>query len=60
MNTIPDGTAALGAITRKKGQEDFCECVADKWLARSVPGQKIYECTRGSFENGVAMTILKW
>lgn len=60
LKTIPDATAALDAITRKKGQEDFYECAADKWLARSVPGQKIYECTRGSFGNGVAMTILKW
>lgn len=59
-STIPDGTAALDAVIRKKGQEDFCECLADKWLIRSVPGQKIYECTRGSFGNEVAMTILKW
>jgi len=60
LKTIPETTAAFTAITDKKGQEDFCECAADKWLARSVPGQKIYECTRGSFDNGVAMTILKW
>ena len=60
LKTIPETTAAFTAITDKKGQEDFCECVADKWLARSVPRQKIYECTRGSFDNGVAMTILKW
>lgn len=60
LKAIPDETAAQDAIIRKRGQEDFCECAADKWLSRAVPGQKIYECTRGSFENGVAMTILKW
>lgn len=60
LNAVPNATAALNAITSKKGQENFYQCAADKWLTRSVPGQTIYECTRGSFRNGVAMTILKW
>lgn len=60
MSLIPEGTAASRAITNRRGQEGFWECSADKWLCRAVPNQKVFECTRGSFDNGVAMTIIKW
>jgi Zn-dependent peptidase ImmA (M78 family) len=60
IDMVPESTAAYRAITSKRGQEDFWECSADKWLCRAIPNQRVYECTRGSFDNGVAMTILKW
>lgn len=44
----------------KMQQEHFTICDANKWLRRSVPSQVVYECTRGSYDSGAAMTILKW
>lgn len=60
MNSIPTDTAAYHAIANKVQQSDFSECDSDKWLARTIPSKKIYECTRGRYGNGFAMTILKW
>jgi len=59
LRSIPDDTAAHKAITQKVQQNKFEKCDAGKWLSSAVAGQKIYECTRGSYKNGVAMTILK-
>lgn len=60
LKTIPQDTAAHAAITHKRSQESFTPCLPDKWLARPIPEQYVYECTRGSFAFGVAMTILRW
>jgi Zn-dependent peptidase ImmA (M78 family) len=60
LQNIPEDTAAHQAILRKSQQSNFVECDAAKWLWRSIPLQKLYECTRGSYKDGVAMTILKW
>lgn len=60
LKAIPEGTAAYAAIFEKKNQPDFTEGEPQKWLARVGSGAKLYECTHGSFDNGVAMTILRW
>lgn len=60
LNALPEDTAAQKATTKKWGQDDFVECDAEKWLTRTVPGSKIYECTHIHVESGIAMTILKW
>ncbi len=57
---IPQGTAAYEAISKKKNQIDFTECDPVKWLAKTNPALRLYECTRGDWEHGVATTILKW
>jgi Zn-dependent peptidase ImmA (M78 family) len=59
FKSIPKGTAAYEAITQRKNQNGFVECDPAKWpihLNLSIP---LYEWTRGSWKNGVAMTILK-
>lgn len=58
--SLPGETVAWEMITNKKQQSHFEECNARKWLLRTIPEQKIYECTRGSYADGIAMTILKW
>lgn len=58
--TVPAGTEALHVIAKKKNQNGFNDCDAGKWLRCAVPNQKVYECTRGNFDTGVAMTIIKW
>lgn len=58
--SLPNGTAAHEMLESKKQQSNFSECHSQKWLLRAVPEQKIYECTRGSYGDGSAMTILKW
>lgn len=60
LTHIPQGTAAHSAIQQKCGQADFTECDPEKWLARYTMLTQVYECTRGKFENGVAMTLLRW
>ncbi len=58
--SLPNETVAHEMIINKKQQSNFAECDSRKWLLRTVPEQKIYECTRGSYADGSAMTILKW
>ena len=60
MTHIPQDTAAYAAIQQKCGQTDFSECDPAHWLARYSPITRLSECTRGKFENGVAMTLLRW
>lgn len=60
MQQIPPGTAAYNAIQEKHSQFDFSIANPTKWLIRSNPGIQLYECTRGSWVDGVATTILKW
>lgn len=60
MQQIPPGTAAYNAIQEKHSQLDFSVADPMKWLVRSNPGIQLYECTRGSWADGVATTILKW
>jgi len=57
---IPLGTAAYEAIKNRHNQLDFSETDPTKWLTRSSRGIRLYECTRGSWGNSVATTILKW
>lgn len=60
MKTIPVDTMAHASISNQRWQREFVSCAADKWLMRSVPGDKVYECTHIHQESGTAMTILKW
>lgn len=60
MPQIPPGTAAYKAIQEKQSQLDFSEADPTKWLIRNNPGIQLYECTRGSWRDSVATTILKW
>ena len=60
LTHIPQATAAYSAIKQQCGQIDFTECDPEKWLARYTPLTRLYECTRGKFESGVAMTLLRW
>lgn len=60
LKTIPQDTAAHAAIAHKRSQESFTPCPPERWLARPIPEQYVYECTRGHFTSGVAMTILRW
>lgn len=60
LKIIPQDTAAHVAITHKRSQEHFTPCLPERWLARPITEQYVYECTRGSFASGVAMTILQW
>lgn len=60
LTHIPQGTAAHAAIQQQCGQADFTECDPAKWLARYTSLTRLSECTRGKFENGVAMTLLRW
>lgn len=57
---IPLGTAAYEAIRNRHNQLDFSETDPTKWLLRSNRGIRLYECTRGNWDNSVATTILKW
>ena len=59
LNQIPLGTAAYGAIASKNNQLDFTECDPNKWLSGINSAFHLYECTRGDWTHGVAMTILK-
>lgn len=60
LESIPKDTAAHTAIQQKWGHDDFEECDASKWLARTIPGNKLVECTHCQKGSGFAMTILKW
>lgn len=60
MDTVPLDTAAHKAVINRWGHDDFLECDAGKWLMRSIPASKIYECTHIHVDSGAAMTILKW
>ncbi len=60
MQQIPFGTAAYDAIKNRHNQLDFSETDPTKWLTRSNRNIRLYECTRGSWGNSVATTILKW
>lgn len=60
LTHIPVGSAAYSVIQSKESQIAFSEADPALWLARTNPTIQLYECTRGSWENGVATTILKW
>ncbi|WP_287703651.1 ImmA/IrrE family metallo-endopeptidase [Desulfovibrio sp.] len=60
IKQIPQGTLAHEAISTKQGQETFQECDPEKWLVRYTALTQLYSCTRGIFEKGLAMTILRW
>jgi Zn-dependent peptidase ImmA (M78 family) len=60
LSIIPENTAAQTAIIQKRWHDDFTSCPVEKWLARTIPGKDIYECTHIHSESGMAMTILKW
>jgi Zn-dependent peptidase ImmA (M78 family) len=60
LRTIPEDSAAYRAIVNQRGQDHFSACSPEVWLARSVPGCNIYECTHVHAESSTAMTILKW
>lgn len=60
LKKIPEGTAAHAAIFAKRNQHSFTECDPQLWQTKSGSGLKLYEWTRGRFDNGVAMTILRW
>ena len=60
LTHIPVGSAAYSAIQNKENQIAFSEADSALWLARINPTIQLYECTRGSWENNVATTILKW
>ena len=58
--TIPQGTLAHTAISSQRRQENFMECDPAKWLIKYTGATRLFSCTRGIFEKGVAMTILRW
>ncbi len=60
-DTVPQGVAAYTAITQKKNQSNFTESDAVFWFGyiNKLYKPKVYECTRGDFDHGIAMTILK-
>lgn len=58
--SLPSETTAHKMLENKKQQSNFSECNSQEWLVRTVPEQRIYECTRGSYADGSALTILKW
>lgn len=60
LTHIPMRSAAYSAIQNKENQIAFSETDPALWLARTNPTIQLYECTRGSWEIGVATTILKW
>ena len=60
MNTAPRDTAAYNIIIEQRWQNEFAACKAEKWLARIVFVNEIFECTHIHRESGTAMTILKW
>lgn len=60
LKTIPAETHAFQAIENKRNQSEFAECDLIKWLPAAPLNGKIFEYTHGSFQNGVAMTILTW
>lgn len=60
LTHVPMGSAAYAAIQNKENQISFSEVDPSLWLVRANPTVHLYECTRGSWENDVATTILKW
>lgn len=60
LTHIPIGSAAYLAIQNKENQIAFSEADPALWLAKTNSAIQLYECTRGSWEKGVATTILKW
>lgn len=60
LTHIPIGSAAYLAIQNKENQSAFSEANPALWLAKTNSAIRLYECTRGSWEKGVATTILKW
>lgn len=60
LKEIPEGTAARTAISAKRNQQSFAKSDPQIWHAKSGSRLKLYEWTRGRFDNGVAMTILRW
>jgi len=60
LTHVPKGSAAYAAIQNKENQIAFSEADPALWLARANPTIRLYECTRGSWGNSVATTILKW
>lgn len=60
LTRIPTNSAAFQAIRNKKNQIGFSETNPALWLVKANPTIQLYECTRGSWKNSVATTILKW
>lgn len=60
LKQIPSDTAAHAAITAKQNQNAFEASDSAKWLLNPNPSIQLYEWTRGDWEHGVAMTILRW
>lgn len=60
MSQIPFETAAHDAIAEQKNQIEFSEVDPKKWLVKTSGVMRLYECTRGNWQNNVATTILKW
>ena len=57
---MPPGTIAHSVICEKRRQAGFVQSDPAKWLLKYSAGTSLYECTRGHFEHGVAMTLLRW
>lgn len=60
LESIPEETFAYKAITENKNQDTFDESDAVKWLSGPNLPFHLYEWTRGSWSDNVAMTILRW
>lgn len=60
FKSIPKGTVAYKTIAQRQNQNGFVECDPSKWFGYSNPSIRLFEWTRGSWENGVAMTIIRW
>lgn len=57
---IPIGSYAYSAITTQTDQHSFELCNAAQWFPYADKSMHLYEWTRGSWKNGVSMTILRW
>ncbi|MGI6153066.1 MAG: ImmA/IrrE family metallo-endopeptidase [Christensenellaceae bacterium] len=60
LDALPQGTAAYDAMQNSRGHDDFIGCDAQKWLLRSIPTNRLYECTHCHKDSGTTMTILRW
>ena len=60
LKQSPPGTVAYEAITAKRNQNAFEVSDSAKWFLKPNPSIQLYEWTRGDWEHGVAMTILRW
>ena len=60
LKQIPPGTVAYESITAKRNQNAFEVSDSAKWFLKPNHSIQLYEWTRGDWEHGVAMTILRW